>query len=101
MVTTGSSGAQTPTDTLFFLSAHIDHNQGLLFETSQSAAAIVQEQLARPWTPASFALITLSGLVTSVTPCTLSVLPLTVGYIGGYAQENTEGEGDSTPFILK
>lgn len=36
----------------------------------------------------SVGVIFLTGLLTSLTPCTLSMLPITVGYIGGYAAEN-------------
>jgi cytochrome c-type biogenesis protein len=62
--------------------------------------------------PASLGLVLLAGLLTSVSPCTLSVLPLTIGYIGGYAesyeqqqqqrqqqqqqQQSQQGDSDST-----
>ena len=35
----------------------------------------------------SIGIISLAGLVTSLTPCMLSMLPITVGYIGGYESE--------------
>ena len=42
----------------------------------------------------SIAFIFLAGLLTSLTPCMLSMLPITIGYIGGY-----EAKGKLTAFI--
>jgi len=51
------------------------------------------EQWANQWvvgqlnhlTVVSLGIVFLAGLLTSLTPCTLSMLPITVGYIAGYA----------------
>ena len=51
------------------------------------------EQLASLFTneaslPLLLAVSFLGGLVVSVSPCSLSMLPLIVGYVGGYSKEN-------------
>lgn len=35
-----------------------------------------------------FALSFLGGLVASISPCSLAMLPIIIGYIGGYSKEN-------------
>ena len=54
-----------------------------LYQTTQYANSLVQTQLIHlSWV--SLAIIFVAGLFTSLTPCMLSMLPITIGYIGGY-----------------
>ena len=49
----------------------------------------------------SVAIIFLAGLLTSLTPCMLSMLPITIGYIGGYeSQGRWQGAIQSSWFAL-
>lgn len=50
-----------------------------LFAAAQSADTLVADQLGGGVTPVTFGVILVAGLVTSLSPCTLSVLPLTIG----------------------
>lgn len=38
--------------------------------------------------PILFSIAFLGGLIASVSPCSLSMLPLIIGYVGGYSKEN-------------
>ena len=60
--------------------------QTQLFLLERFADRLVSTQLTH-LSVVSVGIIFLAGLVTSLTPCMLSMLPITVGYIGGYESE--------------
>lgn len=65
----------------------LDTLQNKLYELEQFADNLVSSQLIHlSW--ASIAIIFTAGLLTSLTPCMLSMLPITIGYIGGYETKN-------------
>ncbi|KJH72066.1 cytochrome c biogenesis protein CcdA [Aliterella atlantica] len=65
----------------------LDTLQNQLYELEQFADNLVSSQLIHlSW--ASIAIIFTAGLLTSLTPCMLSMLPITIGYIGGYETKN-------------
>jgi cytochrome c-type biogenesis protein len=64
--------------------------QTQLYTLQQFATTLVTEQLSH-LTPLSILIIIGAGLLTSLTPCVLSMLPITIGYIGGYASVSTDG----------
>lgn len=74
--------------------------QTFLYEIAQFANNLVASQLTHlSWL--SIGVIFAAGLLTSLTPCMLSMLPITIGYIGGYeAQTRLQAAAQSAWFSL-
>jgi cytochrome c-type biogenesis protein len=78
----------------------LDTLQTQLYQLAQYANALVSSQLTH-LSLVSIGTIFVAGLLTSLTPCMLSMLPITIGYIGGYeAQTRWQAAAQSTWFAL-
>lgn len=74
--------------------------QTRLYELEHFADALVSTQLTH-LTIVSIGVIFAAGLLTSLTPCMLSMLPITIGYIGGYeTRSRLQAAVQSTWFAL-
>ncbi|MBW4614902.1 MAG: cytochrome c biogenesis protein CcdA [Desmonostoc vinosum HA7617-LM4] len=74
--------------------------QTRFYELEQFANTLVSNQLTH-LSLLSVLIIFVAGLLTSLTPCMLSMLPITIGYIGGYeAKSRLQAAAQSTWFAL-
>ncbi|MGF1570361.1 MAG: cytochrome c biogenesis protein CcdA [Nodosilinea sp.] len=60
-----------------------------LYDLSQWATQLVSDQLTHV-SLVSLSVVGLAGLLTSLSPCLLSMLPIMVGYMGGYEAETRQ-----------
>lgn len=78
----------------------IETLQTQLYQLEQFANSLVSSQLTH-LSLVSVGVIFAAGLFTSLTPCMLSMLPITIGYIGGYeAKSRLQAAAQSTWFSL-
>lgn len=78
----------------------IETLQTQIYELEQFANTLVATQLTH-LSVVSIGIIFAAGLLTSLTPCMLSMLPITIGYIGGYeAKSRLQAAAQSTWFSL-
>ncbi|MDZ7991350.1 MAG: cytochrome c biogenesis protein CcdA [Nostoc sp. EfeVER01] len=77
-----------------------DNLQTQIYQLEQFANIVVSNQLTH-LSVVSVGIIFAAGLFTSLTPCMLSMLPITIGYIGGYeAKSRLQAAAQSTWFAL-
>ncbi|MBD2727576.1 sulfite exporter TauE/SafE family protein [Nostoc sp. FACHB-892] len=77
-----------------------DNLQTQIYQLEQFANSLVSNQLTH-LSVVSVGIIFAAGLFTSLTPCMLSMLPITIGYIGGYeAKSRVQAAAQSTWFAL-
>lgn len=60
-----------------------------LYDLSQWANQLVNAQLTHV-SPMSLTVVAMAGLLTSLSPCLLSMLPIMVGYMGGYDSDTRQ-----------
>ncbi|WP_066380878.1 MULTISPECIES: cytochrome c biogenesis protein CcdA [unclassified Anabaena] len=78
----------------------LENLQTRLYQLEQFANTLVSQQLTH-LSLLSIGIIFTAGLLTSLTPCMLSMLPITIGYIGGYeAKSRLQAAAQSTWFAL-
>ncbi|MCC5597940.1 cytochrome c biogenesis protein CcdA [Nostoc favosum] len=78
----------------------LDNLQTQVYQLEQFANSLVSNQLTH-LSVVSVGIIFTAGLLTSLTPCMLSMLPITIGYIGGYeAKSRLQAAAQSTWFAL-
>ncbi|AFY47030.1 cytochrome c biogenesis protein [Nostoc sp. PCC 7524] len=78
----------------------LENLQTQVYQLEQFANTLVSHQLTH-LSLLSVGIIFTAGLLTSLTPCMLSMLPITIGYIGGYeAKSRLQAAVQSTWFAL-
>ncbi|MBK1989357.1 sulfite exporter TauE/SafE family protein [Sphaerospermopsis aphanizomenoides BCCUSP55] len=78
----------------------LENLQTQIYQLEQFANTLVVNQLTH-LSIISVGIIFAAGLLTSLTPCMLSMLPITIGYIGGYeAKSRLQAAAQSTWFAL-